>query len=91
VRGVPRGEVRLRGKRYPEREGEAAGSGGGVGAPELDVVEVDHVEAVGAREVGSTVRGDNGRHWVQRLGCSESRRELSTCWHWKRLAAWCAS
>jgi len=73
VRGVPRGEVGVRGQWHPEREGEAAGSGGGVGAPELDVVEVHHMEAVGAGEAGGVVRGDDGRRWVQRLGCLESR------------------
>jgi hypothetical protein len=38
------------------------------------------VEAVGAggEATGSAVRGDDGRRrWKQRLGCSESRREMS--------------
>jgi hypothetical protein len=49
VHRVPRGEVAPRGERRAEPEGEAAGGGGRVGAPELHVVERERVEAVGAR------------------------------------------
>jgi hypothetical protein len=47
VRSVPRGEVGLRGEWHAEPEGKPCGGRGGIGAPELGVVEIDHVEAIG--------------------------------------------
>lgn len=48
VEGVGGGETGKGGEWSAEREGEAAGSAGDVGAPELDVVEADDGETIGA-------------------------------------------